>query len=60
MTMQIKTLLAGAVGVVWFGSYILKGIKPEIDLGLAPDALMTTVAGWWFNEARKEGNEAEE
>jgi hypothetical protein len=56
MTMQIKTLLASAGGLVWFGSYILKGIKPEIDLGLAPDALMTTVAGWWFNEARKEGN----
>jgi hypothetical protein len=38
----------------------LKGIRPEIDLGLAPDAMMTTVAGWWFNEARKDANETQE
>jgi hypothetical protein len=60
MTMQIKTTLAGIVGLVWFGSYIVKGIRPEMDLGLAPDALMTTVTGWWFNEARKEANATQE
>ncbi len=60
MTMQVKTALAGIVGLVWFGTYILKGIRPEIDLGLAPDALMTTVTGWWANEARKERNETQE
>ena len=60
MTMQIKTTLAGIVGLVWFGSYILKGIRPEIDLGLAPDAMMTTVAGWWFHESRKDANETQE
>ena len=60
MTMQAKTGIAGAVGLVWFGTYILKGIRPEIDFGLAPDALMTTVTGWWANEKRKEGNETQE
>lgn len=60
MTFQIKTVLAGIVGAVWFGTYILKGIRPETDLGLAPDALMTTVVGWWANEARKEKNETQE
>jgi hypothetical protein len=30
-------------------------------LGVAPDALMTTVVGWFFNEKRKEANaESEE
>ena len=57
MTMQIKTGIAGLVGLVWFGTYILKGIRPEIDFGLAPDALMTTVTGWWANERRKEMSE---
>ncbi len=60
MTMQIKSVIAGCVGLVWFGTYMLKGIRPEIELGVAPDALMTTVVGWWFNEKRKEGNAEEE
>lgn len=60
MTMQIKTLIAGVVGLAWFGSYILKGIRPEMELGMAPDALMTTVVGWYFNEQRKAANAEEE
>lgn len=59
MTMEIKTLIAGVVGLVWFGTYCLKGIRPEMELGMAPDALMTTVVGWWFNEKRKEANSDE-
>jgi hypothetical protein len=60
MTMQAKTVLASMVGVAWFCTYILKGIRPEIELGVAPDALMTTVVGWFFNEKRKEANEQAE
>lgn len=61
MSMQVKTTLTGIVGLAWFGTYVLKGIRPEIELGVAPDALMTTVVGWWANEKRKEGNaQAEE
>lgn len=61
MTMQVKTILAGVVGLAWFGTYIAKAINPQIDMGMAPDALMTTVVGWFFNEKRKEANaQAEE
>lgn len=60
MTMRAKTLVASFVGAAWFGTYVLKGIRPEIEFGLAPDALMTTIVGWFFNEKRKEANAAEE
>lgn len=60
MTMHIKTAIAGFVGLAWFATYMLKGIRPDIELGVAPDALMTTVVGWYFNEQRKAANAEEE
>lgn len=58
--MHAKTIIAGVVGLAWFATYMLKSVKPDIELGVAPDALMTTVVGWYFNEKRKEGNAEEE
>lgn len=59
--MNVKTGITAIVALAWFGTYVAKSVNPALDMGgMAPDALMTTVVGWWLNEKRKEANAEEE
>jgi hypothetical protein len=55
--MTVKTVLTGVVASAWFGTYALQAISPDIELGMAPDAIMTTTVGAWLHAKSKDGDD---
>jgi hypothetical protein len=56
-TMAVKTALTGVVAAAWFGTYVMQAVNPGVELGMAPDAIMTTTVGAWLNAKRKDGDD---
>lgn len=57
--MAVKTALTGVVATAWFGTYALQAVNPSIELGMAPDAIMTTTVGAWLHAKKKDGDDKE-
>lgn len=55
--MAVKTALTAVVALAWFGTYAFRAINPAVELGMAPDAIMTTTVGAWLNAKRKDGDD---